>query len=201
MNDILQKDRAVLARALANFHYERMGDGRVLFPRQRTIVGGVFTMRVDGGLARMAPNRYVGEGLDDLLNVYFRQSTQRTAFYVALFTGDVTVADSLTAAAFAGTMTEFTGYSESTRVAWQRGTVAAHGLTNSATPARFTITDEATIHGAALLTAQAKSATTGVLCACGHFNDGDEDYSQDVRSGNKLDIEYELTASDAADVE
>jgi len=190
MNAVMQH-RAEFARALRNFRYERTPTG-ILFPEQRMHVGGVFTHRVNGQDAAVDPNVFTYEGLDDLLNVYFHGSTQPTTFYIAPFSGDVSPAQSLTAATFTATQTEFTNYTESTRVVWNEAAAASQSITNAANPARFTIgTGGGTIWGAALATASTKSATTGKLPACAKFSD-----SRVLLAGDKLDIEYALTAAD-----
>lgn len=190
----LIKHRAEFARALRNFNFERTASGGVLFPRQGLIVAGVFSAAVDGGPKLIFPNTFVNEGLDDVLNVYFHGSAQRTAFYIAPFTNNVTPAAGLTAATFTATQGEFTNYTEATRVSWVEAAASGQSISNTASPARFTIgTGGGTVWGAGLISAAAKSATTGVLPAAGKF--GDDALS--LTAGSKLDVEYAIDAQDS----
>lgn len=190
----LIRHRAEFARALRNYNFERTTDGRVLFPRQGLFIAGVFSARVDGGPRDVFPNTFVNEGLDDVLQVYFHGTSQRTGFFIAPFSNNVTPAAGLTAATFAATQGEFTNYTESTRVAWVEAAASGQSISNSASPARFTIgTGGGTVWGAGMLSASAKSATTGVLPAAGKF--GDEALT--LTAGSKLDVEYAIDAQDA----
>lgn len=201
MKNLLQQNRAELSRALRNFDYEKMGDGRILFPKSKLVGGGAFGHSVNGADYRLSGNMVVNQGLDDLLNVYWGNQAKRTNFYIAPFAANVTPTDALTAALFTSTQTEFTNYTESTRVAFQKPTsTTTQTISNTANPARFTIaTGGGTIWGAAILTAQAKSATTGVLVCCALFeDDGVNDGKRDLKAGDKLDLEYIFTASDAS---
>lgn len=193
MNPSIRSD---LRRALASNTYERTADGRIFLPRGAGLfIGGVFSTSVNGGDRRALPNDFVNEGLDDVLKVLFKQSSQRTAFYIAPFSGDVVVDPAtLTAANFDSTMTEFTDYSEGARPAWTPDAEANQAVANAGSQAVFTINlDNSTIWGFALLTAQAKNATTGVLyCAS-----KDATARSNLRSGDKLNVEYDITAQGA----
>lgn len=184
-----------LRQALRTHRYERTEDGRLLLPAARAFVGGVFTHTVNGRDSRVTPNDMVHEGLDDILSVYFKQGTQRTAFYIAPFSGNVTPDPAtLTAATFASTQTEFIDYSETTRPVWTPGAVASQGIDNSGSLATFTVNqNSSTIWGFAMLTASPKQATTGLLVCCAK----DATARDNLRSGDKLNVEYDLTAQDA----
>lgn len=116
-------------------------------------------------LINAASNRVVNEGLDDLLNVYFRQTTQRTNFYLALFTNNIAPAAGLTAGTFNGTQAEFVNYDEATRPAWVAdGAPTAQTLVNNNALGEFTFgTGGGTVRGGALLTNNVKGGTSGVL--------------------------------------
>lgn len=189
----LMSYRSELSRALENFHYERAPTG-VLFPRAGIFLGGVFTTRVNGEGEQVDPNVMLFAGIDDILRVYFKQSAQRAAFYVVPFRLEVDPPQDLTAATFGATMGEFVEYSEATRPVWAAGDVASQGLSNEATPARFTSTATGgDVWGAALTTASAKNSASGLLVACGKFA------TKRVLTGtsDKLDIEYAFVGQDA----
>lgn len=193
MNSILTTHRAEIARALRNRKYETTPDG-VFFPDQKVMATGMFVTRVNGTDERLDPNMVVNQGLDDVLNVYFGNVAKRTNFYLAPFSGSGAIAAGLTAANFTATQTEFTNFTESTRVAWTHpNTTSTQTISNTAAPARFTIgTGGGTIWGAGMLTEQAKSGTGGVLVAASLFA-----ASRVLLAGDKLDIEYIFTAADA----
>lgn len=192
MNSSIRND---LRQALRTHRYERTDDGRLYLPHIKAFVGGVFNSTLNGHDARVIPNDMVHEGLDDILGVYFKQASQRTAFYIAPFSGNVTPDPAtLTAANFASTQTEFIDYTESARPAWTPGAVASQSIDNAASLAVFTVNQDAsTIWGFALLTAAPKQATTGLLVCCAK----DTTARDNLRSGDKLNVEYDLTAQDA----
>lgn len=192
MLDSLMRHRSELARALRNHRYETMDDGRVLFPAQGVVVGGVFRTRVNGGDEQIDPNVLALAGLSNILAVYFDQAAQTAAHYIAPFSENEEPANTLTAANFNSTLTEFTNYTQSTRPTWAKDDEASQSIANAGTPARFTMdTGGGTIWGAALMTASAKSSTSGLLVCCAKFAVG-----RVLLAGDNLDIEYEITAAD-----
>lgn len=195
MLDNILKHRAELSRALANHHYERMPDGGLFFPRAGAIATGVFRTWLNGSDERIDPNMMMLVGLDDILKVYFQQSAQRTAFYIAPFSDNETPSNALTAATFPATLTEFINYAESARPVWDDAdAVASQTAANTTTPARFTIgSGGGTVWGAALTTASAKSATSGLLVCASKFA-----AARTMLEGDKLDIEYAITAADGS---
>lgn len=161
---------AEFARALRNFRYERTRSG-LWFPAQKIALGGVFEHQIDNGPWLADHNAYALEGLDAMMSCWFNNGSVPTAFYIALFTNAVTPASSLKAADFTATLSEFTGYTESTRQAWTpNGNASAQTMSNSDDPAVFTGgSTAATIRGAGLLTSAIKGDTTGVLVAAARF--------------------------------
>lgn len=194
MNNILQTHRAELAKALRNHHYERTPTG-VLFPKQKTFLGGVFSTSVNGEDPRIDSNTVVNIGLDDVLNVYFGNVAKRGSFYLAPFSNFLAVDDDLVAADFPANYGEFTNYNESARVAWVHpNTTTTQTMANSATPARFTIlTGGGTIWGCMMTVAPTKNSASGPLVAGSLF-----DASRVLLAADKLDIEYIITAADAS---
>lgn len=169
INELSRRGRRDLSQAVRNHKYEVTDEG-LLFPSQQLVVGGYFEVSVNGGDFEKAPNLVPTEGLNHLLGVTLSQDTQKLGFYVSLFSGNVTVQASWTGANYVANATEFTNYDEATRVAWVEAGAAAGSISNTASPAVFTMgTGGGTIRGAALLEASAKSATTGVLIAAARF--------------------------------
>lgn len=169
INQLSGRDQAALRSAIRAFKYERSDDG-ILVPSLGLRIGGYFTVNLNGGPDEPDKNRVVNQGLNDLLDVYLRNQSQTAAWYVALFSGNVTPQATWTAANFASNATEFTNYTESTRVAYTPAAAASQSIDNTANRAVFTAdTGGGTVYGAALLSASGKSATTGKLFSSARF--------------------------------
>lgn len=193
------------ARAIRNFKHEFSGDGRIYVPDAHAFIGGFFRHRYAApgqpfGLPCIEPNRIVTQGLVKLVNLLGGHNTA-VPLYIAPFSGNVTPLASWTGANFTANATEFVAYDGgSNRLPWT--TVAATTtpqIINTAALAAATLTLSTggpyTIRGAALLEAQARSATTGALIVASRF---DADLTGLV-AGGKLAIEYGLSAVDEAD--
>lgn len=196
MSNILTNHRAELLRALDAFKYERAGD-QIYFPESKVLIGGVFShRRIENdvpGVLHVEPNIVTLAGLDDILKTYFASLAQHTAFNIAPFSGSVTPVNTWTAANFNANATEFTGYNESTRVAWTPDAEATQTIQNAATPSTFTITTgPVSVYGAALFgDSSAKLSTSGMLIAAVAFT-----YAQlNLTTASKLQIQYTITAS------
>lgn len=188
--------RRQIAQALASHKYEFTDDAKILLPGHKLTFGGVFTTDVNGGDKSIDPNLVVTQGLVDLLKVYFQSGAAATGFYLAPFSGNVAPGASLTAATFTSTQTEFINYNESARVPWTPpvSAITTASIDNSASPATFTVNAAAqTVWGFGILTAQAKSATTGVLVAAAQFS-----AAKSVGISDVLNVTYSFTASSAA---
>lgn len=185
------RHRREFARAVANHQYEESPSG-LLFPKQKTFVAGHFETWINGADHAVDPNIIPTAGLNHLLSVLVAGGAQVNPWYVALFTNNVTPAATLTAANFASTMGEFTGYAESNRVTYVEGTPAAGAVDNDASRAEFTINAPATLRGGALLSAQAKSAVIGEILACARFG-----ADRAVIAGDTLQTKYTLSATSA----
>lgn len=186
---LMMKHRAELLRNLANGHYEKTDDGRIHFPKMGVDVGGTIYDSVNNGPWSAAPNLVVNEALNDMISDYLKSGTPPAAWYVALFSGDVTVAATWTAANFVSNATEFTNYTEAVRQTWTAGTVASQAVNNNASPAAFTLdTGGGTVRGGALISDSTKSGTSGVLYAATRF-------AQDrvLLAADVLSIKYALS--------
>lgn len=153
-----------------------------------------FGFQVNDDPVIWTPNRVVNQGLNYILNAAFRGEGVISSWYIAPFAANVTPAAGLTAATFTSTQTEFTNYDEPNRVVWTPdASASAQELINSASPAVFTIGSgvQTTIYGAALLSAQSKSSTSGTLAAAGLLPSG----LTGLAEGYEVRIRYRITAS------
>lgn len=136
------------------------------------------------------PNIIPTQGLNHILDVIAHGVTAVNPWYVALYNGATVPGAGLTGANFAATQTEFTGYDETTRVAFNEGAAAAGVIDNAASRAVFTCNASATVRGGALLSASAKGANGAgdVLLACAAFPS-----SRAVVDDDELAVKYTLT--------
>lgn len=148
----------------------------------------------DGSLKweEVVHNLVVNEGLDDVLNQYFKGSAYTAAHYVGLSNGTgMTIAAGDTMASHVG-WTENQNYTEATREALTLGTVSGQSVDNSASKASFSInTNSQTIGGIFITTNSTKGGTTGTLYGGGAFTGGDKA----VDSGDTLNVTVTLTSS------
>lgn len=114
-------------------------------------------------------NLVVNQGINHILNVAFNAATQVATWYIGIFEGNYTPVAGDTAAGFPAAATESTAYAESTRVTYVEATSTSQSMTNSASPAAFTINATKTIYGAFMSSVSTKSATTGTLVAATRF--------------------------------
>ena len=187
------------ARAVRNHAFEKTNHG-IFLPKAKVHIGGVLRhTHIDAaGNEDVAvdPNLIVNEGLNYILNAALGGQSQVGAFFLAPFSGNVTPAAGWTGANFASNATEFTAYTNSTRLPWTTVPATAQSIGNSAALAAATATFSAggpyNLYGVGLLQASAKSATTGVLVAAVRFASP----RLNMAAGDKLAFEYVLAASD-----
>ena len=147
----------------------------------------------DGNLKWSADskNLVVNEGLQYMAGSALTSVTQITTWYLGLYgaAASNTPASGDTMASHAG-WTEVVPYSNATRVAATFATAVLGNpsvVTNSASPATFTINATATVGGAFLTSGSAKSGTTGTLFSAADFSaPGD----RSVVSGDVLSVTY-----------
>lgn len=168
----------------------------IFLPGASVSFGGVFIHTLNGKDRRVDPNLLPTNALIDILNVYFRGGTQRTAFYVAPFANNVAPTADLTGATFTATQGEFIAYNEAARPTWTPPAAAPASavIDNSAAPATLTINAaNSTIWGFGLLTSQPKSDTTGVLVAASQFATA----RSGLAVGDTLSLQYAFSAANA----
>jgi hypothetical protein len=163
---------------------------------EHTKAGGVYRIEcldASGNLKWSAEshNLVVNVGLQDMNAKYFSGSAYTATWFIGLYgaAASNTPAAGDTAASHAG-WTEIVPYSNATRPACTFGTATTADpsvITNSASPAAFTINATATVGGAFLISNSTKSGTTGILFSASDFAaPGD----RVVASGDTLNVTY-----------
>ncbi len=136
-------------------------------------------------------NDITNEGKNLILEVMFKDGSQiaSTSWFIGLISnsGYSALAAGDTMASHSG-WTEFTGYSQSTRVVWGGGTPASQSITN-ASPATFDINATGTLKGIFVPSNSTKSGTTGKLWATGLFA-----ADVPVTSGDQMKITYTVSS-------
>jgi len=158
--------------------------------------GGVFTVQCfdkDGNLkwAEENHNLVVNQGLQDMNTKYFSGSGYTAVWYIGLYGSGATNSPAAgdTMASHIG-WTEVTAYSQATRPAVTFGTATTADpsvITNSASPATFSINGTTTVGGAFLTSNNTKGGTTGILFSASDFQaPGD----RSVVNGDTLTVTY-----------
>lgn len=176
--------------ALRAGRYDRTEEG-IYVPDHNVLAQGVFKYSIRGEAEEQTPNLVVNEGLDYMLKAAVGETAGLSNWYIALFSGDVTVLATWTAATFPTSATEWTNYDEATRATWTNSLVASQGTDNFSSKASFTSSGDAqTIRGAALISASAKGATSGTLLAATRLSS-----DKTLATGEILDVGYGLQLS------
>lgn len=179
------RHRMEFARAIDRHQYEVSPQG-IVFPRQKSMIAGIYTTWINGADMQVDPNVIPAEGLNKIL-----KNGIAVGSYIVPFTQNVTPGSTLTAANFGATLTEWTGYSEAARQAWTIPADPTGGVySNSASPAIFTANAVATVRGAGLQTTSPKSDATGACYAASKF--GTE---RVMAVGDKLTVQYDVSAT------
>ena len=178
-----------LARAIADGRFEETELG-LFVPSERSLVKGMFCYGKRGEEMEYSDNLVVTEGLNYIVGVALKGVSQVANWYIAPFSGAVTVQASWTAANFTAGAAEVTGYSSATRPVWTGGAVATGAVDSFAAKAEIAATAGITIRGAGMISNSAKSATTGTLLGASRFGS-----DKVLDTGEILDIGYGLTIS------
>lgn len=163
---------------------------------EKVKAGGVFTVQCfdkEGNLkwTEEKHNLVVNVGLQDMNTKYFSGSSYTAAWYIGLYGAGAsnTPAASDTMSSHAG-WTEVTAYSQSTRPACTFGTATTADpsvITNSASPATFSINGTTTVGGAFLTSNNTKGGTTGILFSASDFQSPGD---RSVVNGDTLTVTY-----------
>lgn len=166
---------------------------------ERVKAGGVFIAKCydsDGNLKweSRTPNLVVNQGLQDMNSKYFLGSGYTATWYIGIYgaASSNNPAASDTAALHPG-WTEVTGYSQSTRpVATFASPTSADPsvITNSASPATFSINTTVTVGGAFLISNNTKGGTSGILFSASDFQSPGD---RAMVSGDSLLVTYQFS--------
>jgi hypothetical protein len=161
--------------------------------------GGVYTMQCfdkDGNLKWEAKseNLVVNVGLKDMNDKYFTGSAYTATWFIGLYGAAASnnPAAGDTAASHAG-WTEVVAYSQATRPAavFAAATTADPSvITNSASPAVYSINGTTVIGGAFLISNSTKGGTTGVLFSAADFQSPGD---RSVANGDTLNVTYQFS--------
>lgn len=163
---------------------------------EKVKAGGVFTVQCfdkDGNLKWTEENHnlVVNVGLKDMNDKYFTGSSYTAAWYIGLYGSGATNSPAAgdTMSSHIG-WTEVVAYSQATRPAatFAAATTADPSvITNSASPATFSINGTTTVGGAFLTSNNTKSGTTGILFSASDFQSPGD---RSVVSGDTLTVTY-----------
>lgn len=173
-------------RAILDGNFEETENG-VFIPTTRSLVQGVVVYNKRGEPEEVTHNLIVSQGLNYLLEAATGGTSAIGSWYVAVFTGDVTVQASWTAANFATNATEFTNYENANRPAWNASAVSGGARDSFANKAEFKSAENGvTLRGAALISSSSKGGASGILMGATRFTTSkglDEDEILDVGYG------------------
>jgi hypothetical protein len=141
--------------------------------------GGAWVIDDGKGWVDRPNNIIVTEGLNYLLDVALGGGTQYATFYTFPFAGNVTPVSTWTAANVTANSTEITAYDEATRVAYVDAAASGGVMTNSASKASFTFNGSGSLYGFCVVSASAKSSTSGVLFSGGRLTSAPKSYADD----------------------
>ncbi len=136
-------------------------------------------------------NDITNEGKNYILETMFHDGSQiaSTSWFIGLISSSgysaLAAADVMNS--HAG-WTEFTGYSQSTRVVWGMGAASGQAITN-ASPATFDITGTGTLKGVFIASNSTKSGTSGKLWATALFS-----ADVPVSNGDQIKITYTVSS-------
>lgn len=176
--------------------YEQTDSG--LLVHRAILAKGQYFHSVNGMDERVDDNLIPAEGILYLLGAGLRGVTPVTTWYLALFSGGATPAANWTAANFTANASEITsqteGYSGANRPAWTPTAPAAGAVSSETARSSFSIvaTSTVTVTGAALLSAQARGATTGTLASASRFAS-----SRTLNNGDIFELGYAVTLTDS----
>jgi len=161
--------------------------------------GGVFTVQChdkDGNLKweAQSPNLVVNVGLKDMNDKYFTGSGYTATWFIGLYGAAASnnPAAGDTSASHAG-WTEVTAYSQATRPAavFAAATTADPSvISNSGSPAVYSINGTTTVGGAFLISNNTKGGTTGVLFSAADFQSPGD---RSVASGDTINVTYQFS--------
>ena len=172
-------------------------DGGILVHGAINIAGKYFHS-VNGEDEQADHNLLPAAGILHILDVAFGQTAKSAAWYLSVFSGNVTPISTWTAANYVANATENVstteGYSGANRPAWTPSVASACKIGNLSSRAVFNIVCSSSIalYGAALLNTQARGATTGVLASASRFA-----VTRTLSNGDVFELGYEVELTDS----
>ena len=172
--------------------FEQTEDG-IYFPRSRMLAQGVFSVNKRGEPVEYSRNLVVDEGLNYLLSAAVIGGGIAN-WYIALYSGNVTVLSSWTSANFDANATEWVAYTQPggvTHPLWDKGAVSSGAADSFSAKAEFTSTaDTQVVYGAALMSGATRPtpAAGGTLIAASNFPS-----VKNLDTDEVLDVGYGLT--------
>ena len=159
---------------------------------------GRYVHSVNGKDERIDTNLVPAEGILHILGVVLKDVSRVTAWFLTIFSGNVSPVSTWTAANFTANSTEITSTSEgwtgATRVAWVPGAAAAGVIGNLSSKAVFPIvcTTSVSIAGAGLLSSNTRGGTSGTLVSASRFGSVRTVYDHD-----SFELGYEVELQDS----
>ena len=192
--------RGAVIDALRGGRYEQREDG-LFVPAAGVAFGGVFeTWDSRSRLVTRDKNLVVNQGLYQILLSALTGGSAISSWYIAPYKGSISPSATQAAAGTFGgggtawptVVTEATEYDEAARQSWNYDAMAATdtSVDNDTNRATFTINASITVRGAGILSASAKSATTGTLLCYANFGTARALVDNDV-----LTVKYTITAT------
>lgn len=175
-----------IIRALDEGAFEVSENG-ILIPSLRLLAEGQFCYHKRGEPEEFSSNLVVTEGLNYILSSALRGVTAIPSWFIAVFSGDVSVAAGWEASNFTANSTEATAYASTSRPAWTPAAVSGGIISSYAAKAEFVATSAVTLRGAALISSSVKSGTSGTLVSASRFAT-DKALAED----EILDVGYQL---------
>lgn len=135
-------------------------------------------------------NLTVDEGLDEILDKFWKGASYTASHFIGLTDGTPTFAAGDTMGSHAG-WAEVTAYDETARPSFNPGTVSGQSVDNSGSKATYTINASVTVGGAFVTTNSTKGGTSGILIGEGPFNSGD----RSAQAGDTINVTVTATAA------
>lgn len=108
-------------------------------------------------------NRVPSEGLDLMASACFKGAAMPANLFIGLYAGSYVPTGNETAATLPNLVNEVTQYDGTTRKPWEPGAVAAGGVSNELSLARFSFISQQTVNGVFISSSSGKGSNTGTL--------------------------------------
>lgn len=144
----------------------------------------VRVVRKDGTIEREGMHNLMPiEGRKHMMATEYKGGAQVTQWYIALFEGNYTPVDSLTANDFPTAAVEFMAYPGSTRKEFVTGPINSGSVDNFENKAEFVFTEDKTVYGGVITSSSVKGSVNGVLSSAVRFPS-----PKTMQAGDKLEV-------------